>query len=261
MLVRNVILDWSGTLVDDLMPVFKTTNHVLETCGCPPITLQEFRAEFCLPIRKFYQRRIPDIPQATLEKIFLAQYPEWRDDIRLLPHTLGFLRFCARRGFGVYIASTVDRATYHYQTKRFGIEDYITKPYIGIEDKTQQIHQILRENALAPRQTLFVGDMEHDIEAGKAGGVHTCAVLTGYNHVEKLRAMSPDLICEHLGELQRTLVERASVEGQDRDQGSGNGRTHRLGAGDGKAARNLLGKPVVREESSKKCGIESHCDA
>ncbi len=30
---------------------------------------------------------------------------------------------------------------------------------------------------------------------------------------------------------------------------------------DGKSARNLLGKTVVREESSKKCGIESHCDA
>ena len=109
---------------------------------------------------------------------------------------------------------------YHYQTRRF-----------GIEDKTQKIHQILHENALSPRQTLFVGDMEHDIEAGKAGGVHTCAVLTGYNHVEKLRAMSPDLICEHLGELQRALVERASVEGQDCDQGYGSGRTHRLRAG------------------------------
>ena len=213
-LVRNVILDWSGTLVDDLMPVFKTTNHVLEACGYPPITLQEFRAEFCLPIRKFYQRRIPDIPQATLEKIFLAKYPEWQNDIRLLPHTLGFLRFCARRGFGVYIASTVDHKTYHYQTKRFGIEDYITKPYIGIEDKTEKIHQILHENALSPRQTLFVGDMEHDIEAGKAGGVHTCAVLTGYNHVEKLRAMSPDLICEHLGELQRALVEEDHADAQ-----------------------------------------------
>ncbi len=96
-LVRNVILDWSGTLVDDHRPVFKTTNHVVEACGCPPITLQEFRAEFCLPIRKFYQRRVSDIPQATLEKIFLAQYPEWRDDIKLLPHTLGFLGLCSAK--------------------------------------------------------------------------------------------------------------------------------------------------------------------
>jgi phosphoglycolate phosphatase len=223
MLVRNVILDWSGTLVDDLMPVFKTTNHVFESCGCPPITLQEFRAEFCLPVRKFYERRIPDVPQAVLERIFLAQYPEWRDDIQLLPHTLGFLRFCTRQGFGVYIASTVDRETYDYEVRRFGIRDYITKPYIGIEDKTQKIHQILHDNALAPCHTLFVGDMEHDIEAGKAGGVHTCAVLTGYNHVERLRAMSPDLICEDLGELERVLGEQMTVAHEESSKTSGLG--------------------------------------
>ncbi len=205
MRVSHLILDWSGTLVDDLLPVFKTTNHVLETCGYKAITLQEFRAEFCLPIRKFYQHRIPEVPQAALEKIFLARYPEWREEIQLLPHTLEFLRYCRSQRFGVYIASTVDPDTYHSQAKRFGIDGLITRPYIGIEDKTQKIHHILTENALAPEQTLFVGDMEHDIEAGKAGGVHTCAVLTGYNHVEKLRAMKPDLICEHLGELQQKL--------------------------------------------------------
>jgi phosphoglycolate phosphatase-like HAD superfamily hydrolase len=211
--IRNVILDWSGTLVDDLMPVLKTTNHVLESCGLAPMTLEEFRAEFCLPIRKFYQHRTPEVPQATLERIFLAKYAEYQDEIRLLPQTMAFLRFCRLREMGVYIASTVDHATYQYQTRRFGIEAYITAPYIGIEDKTQKIHQILEENRMDSRQTLFVGDMEHDIEAGKAGGIHTCAVLTGYNHAAKLLALKPDLICEHLGELQDVLAEQELVRG------------------------------------------------
>ncbi len=43
--------------------------------------------------------------------------------------------------------------------------------------------------------------MEHDIETAKHGGVHSCAVLTGYNTLEQLRAAKPDLIVEHLGEL------------------------------------------------------------
>lgn len=213
MVIRNVILDWSGTLVDDLMPVLKTTNHVLQSCGRAPITLEEFRAEFCLPIRKFYQSRTPEAPQATLEKIFLAKYAEVQDEISLLPQTMAFLRFCRQREMGVYIASTVDQATYQYQTKRFGIEDYITAPYIGIEDKTLKIHHILKENRMDSARTLFVGDMEHDIEAGKAGGIHTCAVLTGYNHAAKLRALQPDLICEHLGELQEVLAAQELVRG------------------------------------------------
>lgn len=205
MQIRNVILDWSGTLVNDLPPVFDTTNHVFATCGLPALTLDEFRREFCLPIRKFYERRIPNVPQAKLEEIFLARYREVQDAIVLLPHTMDFLKFCQAGNYGVYIASTVDAHTYEYQSARFGLTGYITKPYIGLEDKTLKIHHILEENRLAPEATLFVGDMEHDVEAGKHGGVRTCAVLTGYNHVEMLRAMKPDLICENLGELQEIL--------------------------------------------------------
>jgi phosphoglycolate phosphatase-like HAD superfamily hydrolase len=211
--IRNVILDWSGTLVDDLMPVVKTTNHVLESCGLPAMTLAEFRAQFCLPIRKFYESRVPHVAQAQLEKIFLTEYPKYHAEITLLPHTLEFLRFCQQRRMGVYIASTVDAHTYETQMMRFGIGAFITKPYIGIEDKTSKIHHILEENRLERDETMFVGDMEHDVEAGQAGGIHTCAVLTGYNPVDKLRAMKPDLICRHLGELQEFLAGREVVGG------------------------------------------------
>ena len=37
------------------------------------------------------------------------------------------------------------------------------------------------------------------------GGIHSCAVLTGYNTLEQLRAAQPDVIVEHLGELREIL--------------------------------------------------------
>jgi phosphoglycolate phosphatase len=208
MKIRNLILDWSGTLVDDLAPVLKTTNYVLATCGVPTVTLDEFRRDFCLPVRKYYARRVPQVSQARLEEIFLNKYREHREEIRLLPHAAEFLRFCGARGWPVFIASSADPGTYESQMRRFGLAELVTRPYLGVEDKTVKIHHILDENRLAPAETLFVGDMEHDIEAGKAGGVHTCAVLTGYNHAEKLRALQPDWICAHLGELQEKLTPR-----------------------------------------------------
>ncbi len=209
--IRNVILDWSGTLVNDLPPVLDTTNHVFATFGLPALTLDEFRREFCLPIRAFYERRIPHAPQAKLEEVFLARFHEVQDQITLLPQALGFLKYCRGAGLGTYIASTVDAHTYEYQSNRFELTGWITKPYIGIEDKRQKIHQILEENRLTPAATLFVGDMEHDIETGKHGGVRTCAVLTGYNHVEKLAAMQPDVICDHLGELQQWIESQSKT--------------------------------------------------
>jgi phosphoglycolate phosphatase len=212
-IIRNVILDWSGTLVDDLLPVVKTTNHVLESCGLAPLSLAQFRAEFCLPIRKFYETRVPHVPQTKLEEMFLAEYPKHHAAITVLPHTREFLRFCQAQRIGVYIASSVDARTYETQMARFGIGPFITKPYIGIVDKTSTIHHILAENHLDRDETMFVGDMEHDIEAGRAGGIRTCAVLTGYNHLEKLRAMGPDLICQDLGELQQLLAAPEVVRG------------------------------------------------
>ena len=47
--------------------------------------------------------------------------------------------------------------------------------------------------------------MQHDIETAQHGGIHSCAVLTGYNTLEQLRVAKPDLIVEHLGELREIL--------------------------------------------------------
>jgi ADP-ribose pyrophosphatase YjhB (NUDIX family) len=88
-----------------------------------------------------------------------------------------------------------------------GFDKYLDKPYISVWDKRKKIHEILEENSLAPDETLFIGDMQHDIETAKHGGIHSCAVLTGYNTLDQLRTAKPDLIVEHLRELRLILEE------------------------------------------------------
>ncbi|MGZ4961641.1 MAG: HAD family hydrolase, partial [Limisphaerales bacterium] len=50
-MIRNIIFDWSGTLVDDLPAVLKATNYVLEKCGVETMSRDTFRKEFCLPFK------------------------------------------------------------------------------------------------------------------------------------------------------------------------------------------------------------------
>ena len=85
------------------------------------------------------------------------------------------------------------------------MDKYLDKPYINVWDKRKKIHDILAENELSPRETLFIGDMQHDIETARHGGIHSCAVLTGYNTLDQLRAAEPDVIVEHLRELREML--------------------------------------------------------
>jgi ADP-ribose pyrophosphatase YjhB (NUDIX family) len=95
------------------------------------------------------------------------------------------------------------------QCQHNGFDAFIDRPYTDVWDKREKIHELLRENKLQPDETLFVGDMEHDIATAKHGGIHSCAVLTGYNTLEQLRAAEPDLIVEHLSELRSRLEKNA----------------------------------------------------
>jgi ADP-ribose pyrophosphatase YjhB (NUDIX family) len=104
-----------------------------------------------------------------------------------------------------FLLSTVRHEHFLVQCRVTGFGAYLDKPYTDVWDKREKIHEILAENHLRAGETLFVGDMQHDIETAHHGGVHSCAVLTGYNTLEQLRAAQPDLIVEHLGELRRAL--------------------------------------------------------
>jgi len=146
------------------------------------------------------------VPLAQLEAWFHAEFRQVQDSVAELPYAREFLEFCRAQKFRTFLLSTVHGDHFKVQCRVNGFDAYIDKPYTDVWDKRKKIHDILRENDLQPGETLFIGDMEHDIATAKHGGVHSCAVLTGYNTLDQLRAAQPDLIVEHLGELRGLLV-------------------------------------------------------
>ena len=204
-MIRNIIFDWSGTLVDDLPAVLKASNFVLTQAGKPAMSLDTFREEFQLPFTGFYNRHTPEVPMAQLEEWFHAEFRVAQTSVVELPHARAFLEYCRAKKFRTFLLSTVHGDHFKVQCSVTGFDAYLDRPYTDVWDKREKIHAILAENNLKPEETIFIGDMEHDIATAKHGGVHSCAVLTGYNTLEQLRAAQPDLIVEHLGELQLIL--------------------------------------------------------
>jgi len=191
--------------VDDLPAVWKATNYVLAQAQQAEMSLEEFRAEFCLPFTIFYDRHMPHIPLPQLELWFHSRFRQVQDSVCELPHAREFLEFCRARSLRTFLLSTVHGDHFTLQAALTGFGRFIDRAYLGVRDKRQKIHEVLRENDLQPAATLFVGDMQHDIETAKHGGIHSCAVLTGYNTLQQLRAAAPDLIVEHLGQLRDIL--------------------------------------------------------
>jgi phosphoglycolate phosphatase-like HAD superfamily hydrolase len=203
--IRNLIFDWSGTLVDDLPAVLEASNYVFRQAGVPELTREQFRAEFCLPFKTFYDRFVAHVPLSQLEAWFHHYFPQVQHLVAELPHARDFLEFCRRHGRRTFLLSSVHRRHFAVQLAATGFGALLDRAYIEVWDKRTKIRELLAEHGLERGQTLFVGDMVHDIETARHGGVLACAVLTGYSQAGALRASQPDLLVEHLGQLQALL--------------------------------------------------------
>jgi len=204
-MLRNLLLDWSGTLVDDLPPVIGATNFVLEKHGRPTLTREEFRQKFRLPFTEFYEEHLPDIPLPDLEAAFHGRFVEIQDDVTPLPGLYEFLDFCRESGRRLFLLSSMKREHYEVQSAKLGLSHYFEHPYVGVMDKRAKIGEILDAHGLDRAETAFVGDMIHDVETARHGGVMSIAVLTGYDSIEKLTPSKPDVVVASLHELLRLL--------------------------------------------------------
>jgi phosphoglycolate phosphatase-like HAD superfamily hydrolase/ADP-ribose pyrophosphatase YjhB (NUDIX family) len=208
---RNLIFDWSGTLVDDLGPVIEATNEVLGKYNLPPFDREGFRRRFRLPYREFYTELLPQVPLEELESHFRPAFDAAVTPVTILPHAREKLEWCAACGIRTFVLTSMDTLAFERQMDEFGLRDLFEATYSGVLDKREVIHEILETHALNPAETAFVGDMTHDVETARHGGVASIAVLTGYNHPEILAQVRPDLTVPDLGVLRSLFDSRQRV--------------------------------------------------
>lgn len=208
---RNLIFDWSGTLVDDLGPVIEATNAVLGKYQIAPLDREAFRRSFRLPYSDFYAELLPKISLEELESHFRPAFAAAVTPVTVLPHAREKLEWCTALGIRCFVLTSMDSLAFEKQLDIFQLRHHFEATYSGILDKRELIHQILTNHALDPAETAFVGDMTHDVETARYGGVSSIAVLTGYNHAEILAAVRPDLTVPDLGVLRTLLDRRRSV--------------------------------------------------
>lgn len=208
---RNLIFDWSGTLVDDLGPVIEATNAVLGKYDIAALDREAFRRCFRLPYREFYAELLPNIPLEELEAHFRPAFENAVTPVTVLPHAREKLEWCTALGIRAFVLTSMDTLAFERQMDEFGFRHHFVATYSGVLDKREIIHQILETHHLDPAETAFVGDMTHDVETARHGGVSSIAVLTGYNHAEVIASVRPDMTVPDLGVLRTLLDRRRSV--------------------------------------------------
>ncbi|MGW7278001.1 HAD family hydrolase [Streptomyces sp. NPDC054844] len=195
----HIVWDWNGTLFHDNDAIIGATNAAFAELGLASITLEQYRALYCVPVPKFYERlmgRLPtDAEWEVMDATFHRHYTEHRVRCGLTEGVAELLDGWRSAGRSQSILSMYGHDELVPLVKGFGIETHFIRVdgRIGPSGGSKAEHMVrhLAELALAgvdPVRTVVIGDAAEDAVAARhvgagavlyTGGSHSRASLEG----------------------------------------------------------------------------------
>jgi phosphoglycolate phosphatase len=209
---RAVLFDFDGTLADSYAAITASVNHVLAHHGRP--TLEEARVRVLVGhgLENLMETILPGIDPVAAAKLYREHHPTvMKSHTRLLPGVADGLAALQKAGIKLGVCSNKPS----YFTRAL-IEILDLTPYFGAvygpddagaaKPDPAMVLKAMADLGVSKEETLYVGDMEVDIETGRRAGVETWVVPTGSHDEATLRAAGyarlfpgmPEIIAETL---------------------------------------------------------------
>ncbi len=203
---KNLLLDWSGLVSNDLVKVYEAEMLVFDRLGHPRIPFERFREEFVMPYMLFVSRYFPELRREDQERYFgeainLVGDPSPYLGMPELLHRLADL------DAQMAVLSGVPQQKLVKEAKLYGGEHIMLELRGSAHDKREIVHEVMERHCFKAGETAFLGDLAHDVETGKEAGVGTVAVRWGYYQpLDELLRLNPDKIVESVEELEQFLL-------------------------------------------------------
>ena len=191
-MMKQILWDWNGTLLDDLRYGMAVRNRVFPAFNLPTIdSLETYHAQFTFPIRLYYERA------GVTDDIFVAVAHAWMDEyvrgfasVPLHADARQTLDFFSRTGLRQVVLSASRRDLLTQQIARFDIQHYFAD-ILGLGDiyagsKEEIGRHYLQNCGIAPEETLMIGDTLHDAEVAAAIGARCVLVARGHQSRQTL---------------------------------------------------------------------------
>ena len=192
-MIRQVIFDWSGTLCDDRDLTLAATNQTLAHFGAEPVEAATYERDFVLPIERFYQPRIGEVPRQEIDRVFFECYRALALQSELFPNAELLIKLLNWRGLRLGIVSTMASDILETLLEKHQLRDQFAFVRGDAADKIPVLQAIANEHvAISPDETLYIGDMVHDVTAAKAAGMIAGAALYGYSTSDELTTAGAD---------------------------------------------------------------------
>lgn len=182
--------DWNGTLFHDNDAIIGATNAAFGELGLEPITMEQYRALYCVPVPKFYERllgRLPtDAEWEVMDETFHSYYTEHRVDCRLAEGAAELLAGWRSAGRSQSILSMYVHDELVPLVRGFGIEAHFIRVdgRVGPSGGSKAEHMVRHLASLDgvdPARTVVIGDAADDAVAALHAGARA-VLYTGGSH-------------------------------------------------------------------------------
>lgn len=210
-MIKTVIWDWNGTLLDDLDLSLNCVNILLDERNIPTLTLERYKEIFTFPVIDYYKAAGFDFEKEPFEvpaKQYVRIYRDGVDSVKLFPDVIGTLKYLKEKGYRLLVLSAMRDDNLKLMIEYTGITHFFDGIF-GIKDnyareKVSLGEQLVTDLNLNPSECLMIGDTLHDAEVSEHCGFN-CILYTG-GHVSRRRLETKKhRIIERLSELKDIL--------------------------------------------------------
>ena len=208
---KAVLFDWDGTLYDSIGASFKIYEELFKKYANLNLTCDYFRKTFIVNYHQYYlMHGIPESKWDEVDNHWLKRFHEMEKDIHLFPGVKELLGRLKEKGMRIGLVSNGTGGRIKKEMDKNGIREYFDAVITDDEIKDFKpnpvgVREALKVIHVDAKDSLYVGDMAEDVQAGRNAGTSTAAVTWGAHSLDRLKPAKPDYIldsvCELLGVL------------------------------------------------------------
>jgi phosphoglycolate phosphatase-like HAD superfamily hydrolase len=182
----HIVWDWNGTLFDDISAVVDASNAAFAELGLPPMSVEEYREWYRIPVIDCYADRLGRMPSLDewerMDAVFHQHYTAMRDSCGL---TVGALELLTA-GRSQSLLSMYGHEELVPLVRSFGIDGHFRRVdgrdgTSGTTGKGQYLvrHLAALGDVVDPSLTVLIGDVPDDAAAAAEAGVRAVLYTGG----------------------------------------------------------------------------------